>query len=556
MTFGLYNALIYTADPQEVKSITRWARKPGRRCEKWVLEGDNVRSTSPWSNSNPRPQTLLNALTTFGFSNPAELRDATEEYCALLAAAGCRSAEIAPEISAELEQANTILLKSVRRLATENGTGRGLAAIALLVDANAALSRYTSQMYSGTSPICETECHFWTHSLLGTGIANLALMKIRRFITNTLGEARIPEQLNLLREITEPAILSSVLDDGSIWNSPWLHKLPDFISRRPLLPSVEPLAPLVTYLSGRDGYHTTRSSLSAPLNVLSSCSSHRWSLLTITHEMSHRVVDAALSYVLPDPRSPKELTAAAALLNNEPPRNLLECLEFKLLHTMAEMNAASPLIELPDSVSDRNVVDLMGTRREEVEEIMVHVFDFIYFYGGEPGLYVPAIWRSWDAIPSLHRRLPNYVLRTLCAVLSKFWLSARATQETIAAVTAGMEQVAKKDTHNAYIQDSLEYLRAEKQTLRDQLWLAKPLVGIVRTFFQSPVILQQVRGQSWKAETFRGLQFEGTRIENPLRFIEHHTSTKSNSLKSFWILTRLAFDTVDPEPLRLEGIHP
>ena len=441
-------------------------------------------------------------------------------------------------------------------MATENRDGRGLAAIALLVDANAALSRYTSQTYSGISPICETECHFWTHSLLGTGIANLALMKIRRFVTNTLGEARIPEQIDLLREVTDPALLRSVLDDGPIWNTPWLQKLPEVLARKPLLKNVEPLAPLITYLSGRDGYHTTQSSLSAPLNVLSSCSSSRWSLLTITHEMSHRVIDGALGYILPNPQSARELERAAALLNNEPPETLLECLEFKILHTMAEMNAATALIDLPDSVSERNIVDLFGTRREEVEEIMVHVFDFIYFYGGDPELYVPAIWRSWDAIPSLHRRLPNYVLRTLCAVLSRYWASQKATQDTVAAVIAGMEQVARKDKQNAYIQHSLEYLRDEKEALQEQLWLARPLVGMVRTFFQSPIILQKVRGQAGKVDAFRGLVFDGSGIENPLRFIETHTSTKTSALKSFWILTRLAFDAIDPEPLRLEGVHP
>jgi hypothetical protein len=556
LAFGLYNAVIYSVSADEAGKIAAWAARSGIRCERWSLNRNLIRSTKPCHGHNARPQALLDCLANFGFSSPVELRDAAEEYCALLATAGCRSAEVASDLCAELEQANKIILQSAKRLATEKGDGRGLAAIALLVDANAALSRYTSQMYSGTSPIFETECHFWTHSLLGTGVANLALLRIRRFVTSTLGEARIPEQLSLMREVIDPDIIRNVLEDGPIWNGPWLHKLPDILNRKPLLPTIAPLAPLITYLSGRDGYHTTQSSLSAPLNVLSSCSSLRWSLLTITHEMSHRVIDGALGYILPNPLSQEELSTAAALLNNAPPRNLLECLEFKILNTMAELNAVLRLVEVSDTVTERNIVDLTGTRREEIEELMVHVFDFIYFYGSDPALYVPAIWRSWDAIPSLHRRLPNYVLRTLCAVLSKFWNSNRPTQNTVAAVMAGMEQVARRDKDNAYIRHSLEYLKDEKEALQKQLWSMRSLVGIVRTFFQSPAVLQKVRGQSAKADAFRGFLFDGSRIENPLRFLEDHTSTKTSDLKSFWMLTRLAFDTVDPGPFRVGDVDP
>jgi hypothetical protein len=173
--------------------------------------------------------------------------------------------------------------------------------------------------------------------------------------------------------------------------------------------------------------------------------------------MSHRVIDEVLSYILPDPSEQSEVAAATALLNEmRKPPNVLAALQFKILDSMAKLNAVTPLIELPDIVTEQRILDLIGTRREEVEEIMVHVFDFLYFYGADPEVYVPAIWRSWDAIPSLHRRLPGYVLRTLCAVYAKFWSSTTATQDSIAAVKAGMEKVAKTDKTNAYIQEAID----------------------------------------------------------------------------------------------------
>ena len=478
LTFGLFNLVCYTSSPREAKAILAWARKHRVRWEKWELDGSEIGKVTYSQRTDARPDDLLRSLAQFRFKTPIrELRDAAEEYCVLLAAAACRSIEIDPQITSELERANSIITQSAYCLSAPRLNGRVLPAVALLVDANAALSRFTSQTFSGTSPIVETECHFWTHSLLGTGTANLALLKIRRFITQTLGEARIPEQVRLLEQVTDDRLITEVIRDGAIWNGPWLQNLPDLIGRRPLLKDLSPLAPLITYLSGRDGFHTTQTSLSAPLNILTSCSSPRWSLLTITHEMSHRVVNEALSYILPDHSNPAELSAAAALLNEaKRPANLLEALRFKVLYTMAELNDFAPLVDFPDVVTEKPIVDLMGRRGEEVEEVMAHVFDFMYFYGSDPEVYVPAIWRSWDSIPSLHRRLRGYVLRTLCAVMTKFWTSRTPTQDAIAAVKAGMERAAKSDKANVYIKESLDFLNEEEDNLKKQMWLRRTLV--------------------------------------------------------------------------------
>jgi hypothetical protein len=409
LCYGLFNLVIYASSHVTSQSVVLWAKRHGIRWERWKLTGNRVGRVSQGNSSYEKPSDLLRSLADFHFKMPTpELRDAAEEYCALLAAAACRSKESYPEITDELQQASSIITQSALQSASESHTGAGIPAITLLVDTNAALSRFTSQTFSGIPPIRETECHFWTHSLLGTGIANLAVLKIRRFITRTLGEARLPDQVKLLEQIDDEQLVREVLEDGALWEGPFLQKLPELLKRKPLLQELAPIAPLITYLSGRDGFHTTQISLSAPLNILTSCSSLRWSLLTITHEMSHRVVDEVLSYILPDPGDISELSEAACLLNEtKRPANLLDALRFKVLNTMAELNAVAPLVKFPDDVKSQDVVALMGSRREEVEEVMVHVFDFLYFYGADPEIYVPSIWKSWDAIPSLHRRLPG-----------------------------------------------------------------------------------------------------------------------------------------------------
>jgi hypothetical protein len=241
LTFGLFNCVIYTAAEKEAKAVIAWAKKHGIRWEQWNLNGDLIAGVKHSRAECERPKSLLSSLASLNLTNPLqELRDASEEYRALLATAACRSSETHPDIVHELERANSILVEAALSGLNAKRTPRALAATAVLVDANAALSRFSSQMYSGISPIFETECHFWTHSLLGTGVANLALVKIRRFITNKLGEARIPEQIALLEYVANPELVKEVLEDGQIWDSPWLQKLPSVMRREPLLSERSP----------------------------------------------------------------------------------------------------------------------------------------------------------------------------------------------------------------------------------------------------------------------------------------------------------------------------
>lgn len=556
LSFGLFNLIIYTSTRGRASALTSWANKLQVRWERWDLVGAAVKDVFDSDTRGSTPTDLLRSLSTFRFkSRFPELRDAAEEYCALFAAAVCRSGDLDQLTVQELKQASSMIMQSARQNISKREQKGELSAVTLLVDTNAALSRFTSQMFSGVPPIRETECHFWTHSLLGTGVANLAVTKIRRFITMRLGEARIPDQVKLLEKITDKTLINEVLNDGKLWSGPFLQRLPEMVGRKPLLKSLPPIAPLIPYLSGRDGFHTTQVSLSAPLNILTSCSSLRWSLLTITHEMSHRVIDEVLGYILPDPTLPAELSEATELVNEtKEPANLLSALQFKMLLAMAELNETNRLVSFPNEVKPKDIEALMATRREEVEEIMVHVFDFLYFYGADPEVYVPAIWRSWDAIPSLHRRLPSYVLRTACATYAKFWTSSRATQDAIAAVKAGLQDVAKQQG-SRFIKEAIEYLTKNADALKTEIAHRQTLVGIVRTFLQSPEIVQSVRGQAEKASSSREGFFDGMPIENPLRFIESYTAARASRSKSMWMLTRLAFDTTEPSPLRIEGIH-
>ena len=47
---------------------------------------------------------------------------------------------------------------------------------------------------------------------------------------------------------------------------------------------------------------------------------------------------------------------------------------------------------------------LLQRWRQDVDETMVHAFDFLYFYGKDVSRYIAGIWSSWGTIPNIGTR--------------------------------------------------------------------------------------------------------------------------------------------------------
>ena len=182
----------------------------------------------------------------------------------------------------------------------DNEPDSGITRPDLLLTLNAGLSRLTSQALSGTSPILRTECHFWPHSFLGTGVANLALRNVASFLTELTDDIKYDQRIYALseRQFNVDGYVISNLGDS----------FPDFISLEhsqvvksnnvdALLP--ETIVPYeevtgkaatpITFFSGRDGFMNGALTTSAPLPSVLGGNSYQWNLGTITHEISHRI---------------------------------------------------------------------------------------------------------------------------------------------------------------------------------------------------------------------------------------------------------------------------
>jgi hypothetical protein len=125
---------------------------------------------------------------------------------------------------------------------------------------------------------------------------------------------------------------------------------------------------------------------------------------------------------------------------------------------MIEMAEQSDKREAPDQISDAYLIDVVRRWREEVEEIMVHTFDFLYFYGQQVDYYLNSIWRSWDTIPHLNSRVADYLLRTLCVAASRYLDSPNTFRSALEDAKRALTSAANALGAKSYVRMALSEL--------------------------------------------------------------------------------------------------
>ena len=124
---------------------------------------------------------------------------------------------------------------------------------------------------------------------------------------------------------------------------------------------------------------------------------------------------AVLARLLPDANKPGRVGSVGRLLRAaKPAKNLFDEARRFILHTMAEMQAVAEGKEFVD-VDAFNIPVLIRNWLAEVEELMVHAFDYLYL-NAEKSKYVSAIWHSWGVLPYIHDKAPNMSCAPSCTI--------------------------------------------------------------------------------------------------------------------------------------------
>lgn len=544
------------------REIIRWATDAKVPFEVWDVTDGSVTAVVDTSLSFDRPMTLpqqlekLSALSeTIDNHEIPMLRVMMQEYCALMSCSLTRASIMVPAQFDDL-----ILIDNDIRNDIEKYCKGELTALEIhgpLLTVNAALARFSSQAFSGMPPIDTTECHFWTHSLLGTGCANLALSNLAKYVQKTLGEARIPERIAALKENkTEVPNLTQLTSD------------PEIISRDTLKDvrlggPPQPVLPLVTYLSGRDGFSSDLQTLSAPLTVISECNSFRSSLLTITHELSHIFVRGVLAHIFPNAKDQKNITQLWEMTRpGFHAQNWFDAVRQLLVEGIISMEQVSRGVRefKIEEITADSISEMMQDWRRETQEIMVHTFDFRYFYNGNPASYISGIWHSWSAIPGIVDRVPEYVLRTLCAISSPLLKERfeRCAETARVELTKNLEiLVAEGNLMSSYAEIALKHLKNnwnhsdQGRSILDEYRARLYLVRLVTAFLYSETVAAQLYSEPYVAggRTTTGYkkkraEYDLVPIGNPLTFLRAHLNPKGDEAESLWVLHNLAFNLV------------
>lgn len=199
------------------------------------------------------------------------------------------------------------------------------------------------------------------------------------------------------------------------------------------------------------------------------------------------------------------------------------------------------------------LLNILSNWHQEVEEIMVQVFDYLYFYGQDAEMYVKVQLVQADEKLTQSSRVDDYVLRILCALMSSHLRRGAIAKEVcITQLQQIFKILSEAGTAALVFHEAIKNLSNDDSNVRSRLAAYSPIIRIVRTFLFSDLIAAQLRQESWiiRARDSRGgyglvpQLFEFGKISNPMRFLWHYSDdVRPSSVRSAWILNTLAFNT-------------
>lgn len=571
LTLGAFNQ-VFLGSPKS-SDITLLKKYTSDHCipwEHWTIVGNHLTSTesSRQTQATLPPTGQPKTVPKLSFANASKA--AAQEYATTLAEAQARLPYILTKASADLAQFD----KFFRRLLVDKNI-QPLIKHGLIVNANGALSHFLAQCLTGISPIIENECPIWDHSLLGIGVASRALFNIKTFLQDTISEPGLLESIAMLKKSSGfPRSLPAYTYAEPEWkllqealkshHRTWQSN-PENQNKKSIKSEI---FTRLTCFSGRDGFRSTKISLSAPLESVSSSNTTTWSLLTLTHEVSHIMVDGALGLLLPNPENEEDLGRTIKDILRQD--NLFQQVQAYLIFAICRLQNLRP------SSTDRRgsysspeqggiaASEIATTIRQawaELNELLAHCIDFLYFYQGNLDLYVESIWVSWASIPNIRQRLYEYLTRTVCAAMAENLQREEYIYSSMDQALGSLRKVGKKYKKLFFINEALKILADEislkqqapaacssaEESLEKRLMMRRDIVNFAKTVLFNKAVAQQMLQEKVVTSgpdryNFQTSKFQEQRISNPLKFLETYSrNAQPNTQKSLWLLTQLAF---------------
>jgi hypothetical protein len=339
-----------------------------------------------------------------------------------------------------------------------------------LVEINSCLTMLNSQLLGAGASLLESSFGVGEYSLLGIGSVTRAAWRIYSHMNEVFARENHLERLRRLgtQQPFDAAHLTPFDLDIATWGGD------DIDSFEPHEDDEDVGRQHVVYFSSRWGFHQTMQSISISWQCVHSAASPEWTLLTFSHEFLHSHLRELLDELLLDPR--RTASELAELFNREPESwadaaaqlLIAELRSIKTAHVLEQSAMASGrttgrLNQQPPRLTTSELGELVDSQMRVLEEFVVHVMDFIYFYDADDQSYVSSLWHSWALVPNVQPQLRVYLLRTLLA-LSSTWSdtdSRAAFGDAAARLENEFRDILEREDHGL-VQEALDLLLEER----------------------------------------------------------------------------------------------
>ena len=412
-TLGVFNIILSVSNDTEAAVVSEYLDGSDFAFEEWHLEDSICQEMSVrTAESDKAPKDFDLGLLK---SDDLKLKSKHIELATNTLAAARRGQMYFPWVEDDLEKVLASYCQSLAAIqdCEEDERAHYLdVAYYRIINANSAISRFTSQALTGIQPIENSEGHYWPHSALGVGVASNAVRNVAAFISARVGEFDFVQRIADLDGKPYPykeRPVDLTMDEMNV----------DFLTSKPAT-TTEKMVP-ICFFSGRDSFKHDIYSLSLPLETIEAATCHQWSLRTVTHELTHRIVEPILGLLLPGTHAEfLDADTNSKIHMNYKPTDLLDAAKVGVLDSlMALARSQSPDFVDEATRDSKQYPELYGYLidfSDQVEEFMVHTFDFFYFYSRDPAEYVQSLWLSWGIIPHLEGKLDDYIARTIVAL--------------------------------------------------------------------------------------------------------------------------------------------
>jgi hypothetical protein len=396
----------------------------------------NFRDVTIWRGANhfPTPSRRLDIA-----ELPGPIAVEFRQFNANLALLDNTAREFAPEFSSVcdwLEESGARGLSRIRSELSLQGESLDVAKrlhndVSILVDVNSCLSMVNSQLADVQPPTLNSSFPVGEHSLLGIGSVSRAAFRLYDHISDVFAAADHPNRLreNFPQVGFDPAFYPKHFDYTS-WELARNTRLAERCEN-----DAQPGRKHLVYFSSRWGFHETLNSISLSWQTIGSGASREWNLLTLSHEFLHSHFRELIRANVLDFTTDDQRDGLVALYNQEWERpsgrlsfldsariflvNQLKWVGEAELAARAQAEGRSVVDRESDPLDSEELIGLLAAPLLDfVEEVMVHIMDYHYFYNANDSAYVSSLWHSWTLVPQVHRRLRHYLLRTLFALAS------------------------------------------------------------------------------------------------------------------------------------------